>query len=201
MEIRDWFILIFTFFVGILCGLYLYVTVYKPTYEFDTVATQDETRDFSVSGEMYGGCIECPKRFKVLSNQSYRYLVNDVRTGRESDSSGTLPDTLFDAVAALATEATLQGASRPQNRGTCMSYVDGIDYTYTIVRDGVEYVLDTCTTSFDTQSTLGKTLNHIWNYMDAPNEYRFTITNVPTDNEDRWSVRQFIEKEFEDAGF
>ena len=58
---------------------------------------------------------------------------------------------------------------------------------------------------FEDQSTLGNALGQFWLYMDSPDEYRFSISNMPTEASrgsfGTWSVYDYLIDEFEDAGF
>ena len=87
MEIRDWFIIIFTFVVGILSGFYLYVTVYQPIYDPDTSADGIATiGDLSIIGVTYGGFTPrdyIHPSFKIKADGTYDYFAGWYDATRE----------------------------------------------------------------------------------------------------------------------
>lgn len=184
MEIRDWFILISTFLVGIMSGVYLYATSFAPTYEerdvFDEAAEVPHT-PFDVIALQYGGMVPEDYEnafFEVDDSGSYAFTPGGVGV---MEQESVLPEVLKRELHDEIATADLKKLSEPIERSDCASFSDGIDYEYNIVRKGEEYTLDTCYTDFSHDSELGRTLEKMWQYMNAPEEHRISISNTTDD--------------------
>jgi hypothetical protein len=215
MKARDWFILTFTFIVGALCGMYLYVTSFKPIYEDDDLAGEIEAGELNIIGVQYGGYVVegyIYPSFRVNADGSYD-AVNSDDSGEKI--SGKLPKSLFENLSSTIAGTNLNNLSEPLATNRCDAYENGpVQYEYNIVFDNREYTLDTCLTNFDNSSTLGKTLLEVWDYIDSPDEYRISVKNSPDTNvgaadensteprpRSTWSIGSYFENGFRNAGF
>ncbi|MFN3692866.1 MAG: hypothetical protein ACK4SL_02045 [Candidatus Paceibacteria bacterium] len=156
--------------IGIIAGSYLYLVGYAPEFQSGQgVDTEEEATDFVVIGEMYGGMrVGVPPSFQIENDGSYRYLpFSDNPEVPSPAIEGAIPRTFLRELKATLTDDVLVAAAKPETKEMCAENVDGIDYRYIVVKDGVEYELDTCTTNFSNETETGKTLLSLWEYFDA----------------------------------
>lgn len=202
MTLRDWLILTFTLIVGILSGMYLYATAFKPVYIDDApLASEEANQDFRVDGFQYGGLNANSPSFRVLGNRTYEYFPGGNTPGEKI--TGSLPNRLFTALTSAVENADLLVLQESTRKTDCPSFADGTDYEYTVERNGAEFALDTCTTRFENSSQLGQILLEVWRYLDAPDEYRFSISNMPmsdTEGSGTWrGLRGYFEDGFDES--
>ena len=187
MEIRDWFILISTFLVGVMSGMYFYTTSYAPRYdERDLFSELDEMIlvEFDMIALQYGSGFSNdiePPVFEIDSQGNYRYTPAGVE---QIEQDGRLPDVLLRELQGAIAEANLKEYSEDDPRSDC----DSVDYEYNIIREGTEYTLDTCNTNFSHSTGLGNVLQKIWQYMDLPEEHRVSISNATDEAVDSGGV-------------
>lgn len=161
----------FTFVVGVMTGSYIYFSEYKPQFvvEEDPVLLGDdstvltapnEDTAFVIVASEYGGC--------VLGNGCASYRI--VGDGSFVYSGATKNDGELTAVLLADLETSLDPAALSEmsilvESSVCSSFVDGVDVNYQIELSDVTYELDTCTTAFNPQSTLGKQLTSFWEVL------------------------------------
>ncbi len=158
--------------VGIIAGSYLYLVGFAPEFQSGQgVATEESVDDFLLVGEMYGGMrAGLPPSFQIESDGSYRYLpFSDNPEVPGEAVEGALPRTILRDLKADLTEEFLVAAAQPVAKDQCAQMVDGIDYQYIVIRDGIEYELDTCATAFSHEGEVGQSLLALWDYF-APQE-------------------------------
>jgi hypothetical protein len=84
--------------IGIIAGSYLYLVGFAPEFQSGQgVEDQDDTVDFMIVGEMYGGMrAGIPPSFQLEGDGSYRYVPfsNDPEVPSEA-IEGALPRTLL----------------------------------------------------------------------------------------------------------
>jgi hypothetical protein len=156
------------FLIGIIAGSYLYLVGYAPEWGASQgVATEEEASDFVVIGEMYGGDrAGISPSFQIEADGSYRYLpFSDNPEVPSPAVEGAIPRTLLRDLKTTLTDEVLVEAAKPVTKETCAQMVDGIDYRYIVVKDGVEYELDTCATNFSDDTEAGKALSGVWEYF------------------------------------
>lgn len=184
MEIRDWFILVSTFFVGAFSGIYLYMTAYAPTYEdrniFDEIDEVPET-PFDVFAFQYGG----------LLPEEYENATFEVdNTGTYTYMSGGLDSKVYDSLLPEVLRKELHDAIAVADLDALSTEVvskctpDQTGYEYSIERKEVEYILNTCTSNFSHETELGETLKKMWQYMGAPEEHRISVSNTSDNAEE-----------------
>lgn len=211
MEIRDWMIIIFTFFVGMLCGAYFYVTAYNPIYNEgvgreNTDAAED---GYSIVGEQYGGMVAnyVHPSFRVVADGTFIFFPGgDERGSREE---GELPPSLQRMLESAIASTDIAFLATPLEDKSCISYVDGTEYTYTIETETGKYQLDTCRTTFSNNTDLGEVLLRVWEYVETgtnteATEIDFSIRNMPrqgNEASERRGLSGYIEDAFESAGF
>ncbi|MCU0678258.1 MAG: hypothetical protein MUF19_01570 [Candidatus Pacebacteria bacterium] len=155
--------------VGVISGSYLYLVGFAPEFQSGQgVATEEEVTDFLIVGEMYGGMrAGLPPSFQIEADGSYRYIPFSDNTELPSEAlEGALPRALMSELREVLTDDVLIDAAEPETKEMCALMVDGIDYQYIVVRDGVEYELDTCTTRFTNETPAGEALLSVWEYFD-----------------------------------
>mgnify|MGYP000866553405 CR=1 FL=1 len=158
------------FLIGIIGGSYLYLVGYAPEWESGQgVDTEEEAAEFVVIGEMYGGDrAGVPPSFQIEHDGSYRYLpFSDNPEVPSPAIEGAIPRTLLRDLKTALTDDVLIEAAKPETKEMCAENVDGIDYRYIVVKGGVEYELDTCTTNLEAESEVGQQLLAIWEYFEG----------------------------------
>ncbi len=204
MKARDWFILIFTFVVAFFCGMYLYVTNFKPNYDATDVPDAAVTGDLGVIGVRYG---EAGASFRVREDGSYDYIAAGESAER---ASGELPGDLERALARAVAAADLAALAEPSGRTDCVESTTDVEYN--IEYQAVDYSLDTCTTVFSHATPLGEVLLEIWKFVENPDAFTLSISNSPggldtPDSEaaeeygSSWTLRGYFERGFKDTGF
>lgn len=164
---QDILIMIVTFIVAVCAGLYLYLTAFAPQFDDLTGQTEEVYEDFVLEGTQYGGdrMGGTAPSFQVLENGTYRYLPYTTEGEVAEAKEGTVPRSLLNEVKNSLTDDEVATAATIVTRGDCMSYVDGIDYNYTVTLNGENYTLDTCSTNLQVDGTLATTLDKLWNYF------------------------------------
>ncbi len=158
------------FLIGIIGGSYLYLVGYAPEFQSGQgVETEEEATEFVVIGEMYGGMrAGTPPSFQIETDGSYRYLPFSDNSEVPSPAvEGAIPRTLLRDLKDMLTDDVLIEGAKPETKEMCAQMVDGIDYRYIVVKDGVEYELDTCTTNLEAESEVGQKLGVLWEYFDG----------------------------------
>lgn len=163
---QDLVSLIITFAIGMVAGGYLYLTGFAPQFESLSGQTEAVYDDLIIVGEEYGGDrTGSAPSFQVLNDGTFRYLESASASEEIVSKEGVLPTTLLKAVKKRLLTSVLEKAQESTSAASCASYVDGLDYQYTITLQNVVYELDSCGTEFTTESTLGVSLEALWNYF------------------------------------
>jgi len=165
---QDFLSLLITFIIGVVAGGYLYMTGFAPQFEELTGQTEAVYDDLVVVGEVYGGDrLGSSPSFQVLNDGTFRYLPSIVASEEVQAKEGTIPKTLLASLKKELTPNDLNKAEQTTAADNCLSYVDGLDYRYTITLDTVSYELDSCGTQFSVDSALGGALDSLWNYFET----------------------------------
>lgn len=177
MERSDWFLFLFTFLIGLLAGMYLYAIGFKPVYApHDGISGDErEASAWSVIGNMYGGGRGMQNythpSFRVLANGEYAYIPGGSEANGAEPVEGELPNELrLDLVDAID-DADLSQLEKPMSKTSCRTFVDGVDYTYDIAKEGERYRLDTCRTALEYDDELARVLASIWAYLADADSY------------------------------
>lgn len=170
MQGKDEVSIAITFIIGFVGGFYFFLTGYAPYVEEvkETVFTGDleSTESLIIIAEQYGGCSMMQRcaSFQLRYDGSYSYLPYSVAQGAVP-VEGVLPRTILNDVRANTLPAMLEDASSAAEADNCISFVDGIDYSYEIVRNGKIFRLDTCGTTVKEYPDLVDALDDVWNYV------------------------------------
>lgn len=165
---QDITIMVITFLVGIFAGFYLYTTAFAPQFDEFVGQTESVYEDFVVDGTKYGGNrAGTAPSFQLLADGTFRYLPYTDSGMLGEVREGTLQRTLLREIKDNLTASSLELASQNVTRGDCASYVDGLDYSYSVTIDGDSYTLDTCTTNFRFDSDTYQTLDKLWKYFET----------------------------------
>jgi hypothetical protein len=167
MDAKTTFLLISTFLMGVIAGGYFYLTVFAPEYN-DVLSSGDtlSASDLVIEGEMYGGCSEADAcaSFRLVDGRRYEY-----RSFPDADvRKGTLERSIADPIRTAIGNADLERLSEEMSSSQCASYVDGVDYRYTVFSGGNSYVLDTCGTRFSAELSLQNVFVDAWYAMEHP---------------------------------
>lgn len=131
--------------------------------------------ELRIKGSIYGGCQRggaCSSY--VLDGRTFTLTEGKMMTCLSLDCQktktikGTLSESLYEELVDELTDAVLKAQSKTNahRTATCMSYIDGNDYTYKVSADGgTEYTLDTCKTVFGNNSELKSLLAQTWAEM------------------------------------
>lgn len=159
--------MLITFGMGFVSGVYLYFSGFVP-FASEYLSLKSLLPDpveigLSIVGDAYGGCLmanSCPS-FQLAADRSYRFRSSPDAEMR----TGVLPEALLNTLSSSLSGAPLERYTLEADKESCESYVDGIDYHYTIVIDGEEYVIDTCTTALPSNSAVNQALTRVWRYF------------------------------------
>jgi len=173
MTAQDKFVFILTFFTGFMLGTYVYFVSFKPTYAPERINTSEVlASEFSVIGKQYGGYVPndyIMPSFRVVGDGSFDYRPGGTSAAALSSQEGKLPRSIINNLKMLATESELEFLVQKRAASDCRSFVDGFDYQYRVILEGIEYPLDSCNTQLGYDSDLALVLEDIWNYL-AGNE-------------------------------
>lgn len=174
MDATDWFLIILTFFTGLLIGAFLYVSVFKPTYApEDLNIVEDEAMEFSVAGRSYGGIRTgfIHPSFRVLEDGSFIYVTGAAEGVEANTYEAVLPPALTNDLVGAVRRANLSLFEESAEKD-CRIAVDGVDYRYQVILAGETYLLDTCTTALPYESELNESLEAVWSYFRDPASYQ-----------------------------
>jgi hypothetical protein len=167
---RDEVSIVMTFVIGFAGGFYFFLTGYAPYVEQvkESVFAQDltTTESLLITARQYGGCTrtgQCAS-FQLAFDGSFSYLPGSVLTGARPES-GVIPRALLSTIRSVALPTRLAVASQASSAEDCISYRDGIDVTYEIVRNGELYILDSCTTTLRESTEIANALGAVWEYV------------------------------------
>lgn len=166
MKNHDLLSILITFVVGVFVGGYLYTTSFAGFVARLETPDVEKVSEFTIVGEVYGGCREACPSFQVINDGSYRYLYTPYAGADQVVRKGTLPFQLQRNLRAVLTKNALIKQSQVRQPSVCNSYSDGIDVKYEIVIDGQEFILDSCGTTVDGGGDLWATLGSVWDYYE-----------------------------------
>ena len=162
--------LLITFGVGVVAGGYLYLTGFAPQFEELSGQTEAVYDDLVIVGDVYGGRrINSTPSFQVLNDGTYRYLPSTPTGETVAAKEGTLPASLLREVKRELTKKSLTADATKVPATNCNSFVDGVDYRYTITLDSANYDLDSCGTQFRVTGNTGVALDKLWIYFTTLN--------------------------------
>lgn len=166
MKRQDIISIFITFAVGIFAGAYLYLTDFASVVSKVTVPDVEEAFEFSIVGDVYGGCREACPSFQVVNDGAYRYIYTPEAGQAQILRQGTLPTQLQRQLRTTLTKEELLKQSKTLTPALCNSYTDGIDVKYEVTIDGEVYIIDSCGTAVDGESQLWTTLGSVWDYYE-----------------------------------
>lgn len=164
---KIYFILGSSFVMGILSGLFLYVTVYVPEMAPDENESQIiDKNTVVIEGRMYGGCQEMDAcaSFKLQDTRKYQYQA----TPKDAVIDGKIGVDIRDAVFLKLNTQKLALLAEDTTSHECAGYVDGLDYIYDVTKMGKTYTLDSCSTKLATDNQLQESLQKVWEFMANP---------------------------------
>lgn len=177
--------------MGMFAGGYLYLTVFAPTYESDIGTTEAiDANAIVINAQMYGGCDRTGScaSFRLIDDRSYTYLSYP-----ESDVvKGKLPSDISEAIFDVVGTNTFFNDTQSISPEFCDSYVDGVDYTYTVSLADEVYVLDSCTTAFSNNTAFQDAFLDVWKFMENP------TTTYPVIIEE--GIGGWLEDRFQNSG-
>jgi len=169
MNRQDRLLLLSTFLVGFIIGVYAYFAGFSGVDRQVTQAIQEGASSLVIVGEAYGGCARgdaCPS-FQVAADGSYRYFYRPGGAEAQVLREGMVPADFYRQLRDIVTVPELQASSRSIEPAFCESYVDGIDVVYRITIGDTEFVIDSCGTDVDADGRLWQTLSQFWLYFET----------------------------------
>jgi hypothetical protein len=165
MKKQDILSILITFVAGFIAGIYLYVMGFTGIVNKIETSTLDRYEEFTVQGELYGGCRSRCDSFQILADGSYRYISYTNDTEASTLKQGNLPFRLRRELQDAVSVPQLIAQSRPDNKADCPSFTDGLDVRYEVTFRGTDYTLDSCTTQVTGESALWQALYASWGHM------------------------------------
>ncbi len=175
MSARDIFLLASTALVGLFCGVYVYLTVFAPVY-VDDKPENFTSENFEIIGDAYGGCRSNCDSFRLTSDRSFQYLPGG-SLGADAPVSGTYPRREFQELKSDILQADLRVLTKEFTASQCPSFIDGIDYRYSITLDGEVFELDTCRSQLRNNSALQTVLREIFSIVADPEAFAYSATD------------------------
>lgn len=168
MRGQDIISVLITFTAGVLAGGFLYLTGGAATEDSKiAVPVAEKLSEFTIVGDVYGGCRDACPSFQVLNDGSYRYYRTPAAGAEKVLRQGTIPINLQRELKAVVTVPILEKQSKKIEPAVCNSFADGIDVKYKITLDNIDYVVDSCGTTVDDKGQLWTTLGSIWDYFET----------------------------------
>lgn len=167
MKRQDLLSILITFVTGFLIGGYLYLSNVAGFVSKLSTPDKETISEFTIVGDVYGGCRHTCPSFQVLSDGSFHYLYTPAAGADKVTRKGRIPFDLQQQLKASVTTGELWRQSTEIEPAVCNSYTDGIDVKYEITLDGTSYVLDSCGTSVDTGSPLWVALRGVWAFFET----------------------------------
>ncbi|MBP9717629.1 MAG: hypothetical protein KBD44_02820 [Candidatus Pacebacteria bacterium] len=170
MQGKDEISIFISFIIGFVGGFYFFLTGYAPYVEEvkETIFTPDQevVESLIIVAKKYGGCemLDRCGSYHLEYDGTYSYLPYSISQGATPEQ-GVLPRAMLSEVRSMTLPSKLRLASRTRAPEDCISYVDGIDYSYEIVRNGELFVLDTCTTTLSDYPELIDAFDLVWEYV------------------------------------
>lgn len=156
-------LLLSTFVVGLVCGAYLYLTVYAPKFKegfFPDLPVTVRDGDVSIRAAQYGDCISsgltCPSYELDVEGTLFTTPPTPPQNEAVIYELPQKTDTL-DALYAAITAAPISEYSVPSANETC-THTEGDNYRYVLFLGKENFILDTCRTNFPKESELAAAL-------------------------------------------
>lgn len=156
-----------SFFMGVLSGAFIYVTVFAPEYKKDLdTPEQVAANGVVIEGQMYGACdvADSCASFRLLQNRSFSYLPYPDAPVENGKIPVDVAEPLFEAV----TNGSLVPLSKEVTTSECASDAEGLDFSYSIAEEGETFTLDTCTTLLSSKQDQQALFINAWNFMQNP---------------------------------
>lgn len=164
---QDILSILITLAVGLFAGAYFYLTGFAGVVADMSVPERIAISEFTIVGDVYGGCMDACPSFQVVNNGSYRYFYTPEAGAEQILRQGTLPLDLQRQLKLILTKGTLAVEARQIEPSFCNSYVDGIDILYEVTLNSEKFILDSCGTSVIPEGSLWNTLSSIWSYFET----------------------------------
>lgn len=172
MSTRDWVLFVSTFFIAVLCGMYLYYTTFVPAYLTNPVVTDISAQlapDWEMGVRVYGGCertSSCPA-FSLNSKGQYRYQP----VPNAPIQNGRVPSELRAGFDEAFSERALRQLAQPVVAANCVSFADGLDYRIQVTTPTARYDLNTCGTALQGDGEVVALVRQTLSYLDNAELY------------------------------
>jgi hypothetical protein len=181
------FLFISTFFMGVFAGAYFYVSFYAPMYENNTPSGVVSKDTFVINATMYGGCerLAVCASFQLIEGGTYSFIPG----GSRDRETGKLSRTYTQGIQRTLTLELLSQLETDIRPSSCSSYADGVDYHYSIKKDGVSYEIDTCTTALSSNRATQELFLDIWYALENP--------HLVVDQPSTFDIAEFLKDRFQ----
>ena len=172
-------VFIFSFFVGMVTGAYIYITVFHPNFilkikdssvgDRENVLTDPisssigDDDGLTIVGDSYGVCLKTNDCQSYLISGNGRFIYFDGNQKRSGYIGDELKQSLTKSMVASAPDLSVGTAV---SDWSCDTVSNQIEFRYEIRFNNKTYIIDTCRQSeFDTQSDLALRLNSLWSIL------------------------------------
>ncbi len=180
MQRDDWMILSLTFLTGLAIGMYVYVTVFKPTYVPETInATESGASEWSMIGKKRiegDNSRTVHPSFRLLGDGSYTYIAGGVGEGALEQKTGKLSSALMREL--RAKDAIIETYTPFMDVDYCGGDVNGFDYEYDVIINNITYVMDSCYTPLSYNTEVAVLLQKVWSEMAGNSTSRASYGSV-----------------------
>ena len=134
-------ILIPTFFIGFLTGIFVYFISGGNDVE---EVPKDEPEGVEIVASTYGGCelFGCAS-YRIVEDGDYIYIKED-DSSEDKRFEDSLSEKQIKELVKLSEQTDLEEIEESYYAGECPAHVDGISYEFEITVDGESYKLDSC---------------------------------------------------------
>lgn len=164
---QDFLSVLITLAVGLFAGFYLYLAGFAGVVADMSVPDRIAVSEFTIVGDVYGGCRDACPSFQVVNGGSYRYFYTPEAGAEQILRQGTLPLDLQRQLKLTLTKDALSVESEQIEPSFCDSYADGIDILYEVTLNDEKFILDSCGTAVVAEGSLWTTLSSIWAYFET----------------------------------
>lgn len=165
MNHRDKISILSTFTIGMIVGVYIYLTGFATTFKLPEVVTQNAYTELVVTADSYGKCEEEGTcfAFQLIGDGTYRAIFDPA--GERVVVEDKIKKSLRRELAVVLTLADLTRQAAYAQNEECIGMVVDNQYRFSINLGTSTYLLDTCTTAVEKNSQVWLTLSKVWTVL------------------------------------
>lgn len=145
----------------------MYLNGFAPTYKLPTVEKEEVYKNFVLTGDSYGACVELKAclSFQVLSDGSFRAIYDS--TGEKYAIEGKITRILHKEIAKVFTKELLTTQSVKNNELGCRYGKDDTNWRFTVNYNDEVYTLNTCGSNIDYEGPTWDYLKKMVNFINT----------------------------------